>query len=108
MPLLFMMIPCDSWVGPGGALARVISTRNFHYGTYSARIRISPGSGLVYTWIFKTSADNDQVGDEIDWEWVPGNAPGHQGLSACFATVIFPLTIFPSLDGASHRHHSFS
>ncbi|ORZ35458.1 concanavalin A-like lectin/glucanase domain-containing protein [Catenaria anguillulae PL171] len=66
------------WVGPGGTLARVISTRNFHYGTFSARIRISPGSGLVYTWIFKTAADTDKYGDEIDWEFVPGNSPGFQ------------------------------
>ncbi|KAI9148538.1 putative glycosidase CRH2 [Blastocladiella emersonii ATCC 22665] len=57
-----------------GQLTRVTSSRWVHYGTYSARVRMSSGKGFVYTWIFKSNADRDDTGDEIDFEWLPGKS----------------------------------
>ncbi|KAJ1516405.1 hypothetical protein HMI54_009621 [Coelomomyces lativittatus] len=52
-----------------GLLTRLSSTRKVHYGNFTARVKTSNQPGLVNAWIFKTSADVDTVGDEIDYEW---------------------------------------
>ncbi|KAJ1514497.1 hypothetical protein HMI54_009619 [Coelomomyces lativittatus] len=55
-----------------GLLTRLISTRIVHYGNFTARLKTSNGLGFVNSWIFKTSADSDTIGDEIDYEWTFG------------------------------------
>ncbi|KAJ3359287.1 hypothetical protein GGF32_009496 [Allomyces javanicus] len=52
-----------------GLVSRVTSLRYFHYGRFGARIKLSAGKGLVYSFIWKTSATRDDIGDELDYEW---------------------------------------
>ncbi|KNE62506.1 hypothetical protein AMAG_18874 [Allomyces macrogynus ATCC 38327] len=55
-----------------GMISKIASARYFKYGNFSARIRIpNPGKGFAYSFIWKTSVDRDDVGDEIDFEWIP-------------------------------------
>ncbi|KAI9216284.1 concanavalin A-like lectin/glucanase domain-containing protein [Blastocladiella britannica] len=68
---LVLNIKYDETAGRG-LLSRVVSTRKFKYGNYTARIKISEGKGLVYTWIWKADANQAEQGDELDWEYVPG------------------------------------
>ncbi|KNE65810.1 hypothetical protein AMAG_09782 [Allomyces macrogynus ATCC 38327] len=53
-----------------GLVSRVTSLRYFHYGRFGARIKLSAGKGLVYSFIWKTSATRDDIGDELDYEWI--------------------------------------
>ncbi|KAI9218664.1 concanavalin A-like lectin/glucanase domain-containing protein [Blastocladiella britannica] len=68
---LFLNMQYNAQAGRG-LLSRVVSTRKYYYGNYTARIRASEGKGFIYTWIWKSNLFNPNFGDELDWEFVPG------------------------------------
>ncbi|KAI9143389.1 concanavalin A-like lectin/glucanase domain-containing protein [Paraphysoderma sedebokerense] len=51
-------------------IVRVRSTRWYQYGVITARLRTGLAPGLVNSFIYKAHANRDDIGDEIDYEWV--------------------------------------